>query len=246
VKRTVWLIFFGVLVFAGIVVARLPASWVLPDPKSGVTCTDADGTIWSGTCTGLTFQQQAIGDLSWEVHASRLLAGKINVDLVVTRPTGAAHGNVETGFDKKVTGRDIEADLPLDKELTSGLPPNFQGLRGKLHTQIAYLRVDGQKIRAIEGVVEAHDLTDGDQPWGSYSITFPPPTTGDPLGQIRDLGNGPLAVEGTLKLTPEPGFDIEGLVTARPTASPDLADDIKFLGSPDAQGRRPFSLAGTF
>jgi general secretion pathway protein N len=246
VKRTFWLVLFGVLVFAGIVVARLPASWVLPDPKSGVTCTDADGTIWNGTCTGLTFQQQPIGDLSWEVHASRLLAGKINVDLDVTRPTGAAHGNVETGFDKKITARDIQADLPLDQELTSALPPNFQGLRGKLHAQIAYLRVDGQTIRAIEGVVEAHDLTDGAEPWGSYSITFPPPTTGDPLGQIRDLGNGPLAVEGTLKLTPEPGFDVEGLVTARPTASAELADDIKFLGSPDAQGRRPFSLAGTF
>src|SRR6267154_4886370 len=112
-KRTIWLILFGVLVFAGFVVARLPASWVLPGPKSGVACSDADGTIWSGTCTGLTFQQQPIGDLSWEVHASRLLAGKINVDLVVTRPTGSAHGNVETGFDKKITGRDIQADLPL-------------------------------------------------------------------------------------------------------------------------------------
>jgi hypothetical protein len=246
VKRTVWLVLFGVLVFAGIVVARLPASWVLPDPKSGVTCTDADGTIWNGTCTGLTFQQQPIGDLSWEVHASRLLAGKINVDLVVTRPTGSAHGNVESGFDKKITARDIRADLPLDRELTAGLPPNFQGLRGTLHARIAYLRVEGQKIRAVEGVVEAHDLTDGAQLWGSYSITFPPATTGDPLGQIRDLGNGPLAVEGTLRLTPEPGFDLEGLVTARPTASPELAQDIKFLGSPDAQGRRPFSLAGTF
>jgi general secretion pathway protein N len=219
---------------------------VLPDPKSGVTCTDADGTIWSGTCTGLTFQQQPIGDLSWEVHASRLLAGKINADLVVTRPTGSAHGNVETGFDKKITARDIRADLPLDPALTSALPPDFHGLRGKLHAQIASLRVDGQTIRAIEGVVEAHDLINGAQSWGSYSITFPPPTTGDPVGQIRDLGNGPLAVEGTLKLTPEPGFDLEGLVTARPTASPELARDIQYLGSPDAQGRRPFSLAGTF
>lgn len=245
-KRTVWLILFGVLVFAGIVVARLPASWVLPDPKSGVTCTEADGTIWNGTCMGLTFQQQPIGDLSWEVHASRLLAGKINVDLVVSRPTGSARGNVETGFDKKIAARDIQADFPLDRELTAGLPPNFQGLRGKLHAHIAHLRVDGPKIRAVEGVVEAHDLINGAQPWGSYSITFPPPTTGDPLGQIRDLGNGPLAVEGTLRLTPEPGFDLEGLVTARPTASPDLARDIQYLGSPDAQGRRPFSLAGTF
>ena len=65
-------------------------------------------------------------------------------------------------------------------------------------------------------------------------------------GQLRDLGSGPLAVEGTVRLTPEPGFDLEGLVTARPTASPELAQDIQFLGSPDARGRRPFSLAATF
>jgi general secretion pathway protein N len=246
VKRTVWLILFGVFVFAGIVVARLPASWVLPDRKAGVTCTEADGTIWNGTCAGLAFQQQPIGELSWEVHASRLLAGKINADLVVTRPTGSARGNVEAGLDKKITARDIRADLPLDRELTAALPPNFRGLLGKLHAQIAYLRVDGTKIRAIEGVIEAHDLTNGTESWGSYSITFPPPTTGDPQGQIRDLGNGPLAVEGTLRLTPEPGFDLEGLVTARPTASPDLAEDIRYLGSPDAQGRRPFSFAATF
>jgi general secretion pathway protein N len=250
VKRTIWLVVFGVLVFAGIVVARLPASWVLPGPQSGMTCADADGTIWNGTCTGLTVQQQPVGDLSWEVHPMRLLAGKINVDIVVTRPTGSARGNVETGFDKKITARDFAADLPLDQELTSGLPPNFRSLRGKLHAQIAYLRVEGQAIKAIEGVVEAHDLTDGQgpgaKPWGSYSVTFPPPTAGAPLGQLKDLGGGPLAVEGTLKLTPEPGIDLEGLVAARPGAPADLVEDLRYLGSPDAQGRRPFSLATTF
>jgi hypothetical protein len=249
-KRTIWLILFGVLVFAGIVVARLPASWVLPGPESGVICSDVDGTIWSGTCTGLTVQQQPLGDLSWEVHAARLLAGKLNADIVITRPTGTAQGNVEVGFDKTISARDVKADLPLDRELVSALPPNLQSLRGRIHADLAHVRVKGQTLKAIEGVVEAHDLTDGEgsnaQRWGSYSLTFPPSTGGNPLGQLRDLGSGPMAVEGTLRLTPEPGFDLEGLVTARPTASPELARDIQFLGSPDAQGRRPFSLAGTF
>ena len=109
-----------------------------------------------------------------------------------------------------------------------------------------YLRVDGQIIRAIEGVVEIHDLTDGDQKWGSYSVTFPPPTAGVPVGQLKDLGTGPLAVEGSMKLTPEPGFDLQGLVAARPSASADLVQNLRFLGSPDAQGRRPFSLESSF
>src|ERR1700730_8897159 len=66
-KRTIWLILFGVLVFGGTWVARLPASWALPGPQSGVTCSDVDGTIWTGTCTGLIVQQQAVGDLSWDL-----------------------------------------------------------------------------------------------------------------------------------------------------------------------------------
>jgi hypothetical protein len=249
-KRTIWLILFGVLVFVGIVVARLPARWALPGPGSGITCGDADGTIWDGTCSGLTVQSQPIGDLSWEVHASRLLAGKLNADVVLTRATGAAHGNVEVGLDKKITARGIQADLPLDQELATALPPNVRGIRGKLHADLAVLRIDGQTIKALQGVIEAHDLTDGEgsaaQRLGSYSLTFPPSAGGDPVGHLKDLGGGPLAVEGTLRLTPEPGFDLEGLVAALPAAPPDLARDIQFLGSPDARGRRPFSIAATF
>ena len=245
-KRTILLIVCVVLVFAGFVIARLPASWVMPGPKSGMACSEVDGSVWNGTCTGLTVQQQPVGDLSWEVHAMRLLSGKINADVVVTRPTGSIRGNVESGFDKKIFARDVLMDLPVDQELASGLPPNLRGLRGKLHAQLAYLRVDGQIIRAIEGVVEVHDLSDGDQKWGSYSVTFPPPTTGEPVGQLKDLGSGPLAVEGSLRLTPAPGFDLQGLVAARPSASADLVQNLRFLGSPDAQGRRQFSLESNF
>jgi general secretion pathway protein N len=250
VKRTILLVFFGVLVFAGIIVARMPVNWVFPGPSSGVSCNDLDGTVWSGTCTGLSVQRQPLGDLTWNVHAARLLAAKLNADVVLTRPTGTAQGNVEVGTNRSITARDVKADLPIDQELVSSLPPNLRGLRGKLHADLARVQVDGNKLKSIQGVIEARDLTDGQgntaQRWGSYSLTFPPSTGGDPLGQIKDLGSGPLAVEGTLRLTPEPGFDLEGLVAARPTAPPDLARDLQYLGSPDAQGRRPFSLAGTF
>jgi len=253
-KRTIWLIVFGVLVFVGIVVARMPIGWVFSGSKGGVSCGDVDGTLWNGSCTGLTVvavQQQPLGDLTWEVHPLRLFAGKLNADVVLTRPTGTVQGNVEAGLNKAVSARDVHADLPVDRELTSSLPPNLQGLRGTLHAELSQVRVQGNVLKLIQGVVEVHDLTDGQGPeaqrWGSYSLTFPPSSGGDPVGQIRDLGgNGPLSVEGTLRLTPEPGFDVEGMVAARPTAPPDLAKDLQFLGSPDAQGRRPFSLAGTF
>ncbi len=245
-KRTILLIVCAVLVFAGLVIARLPASWLMPGPKSAVACSDVGGSIWDGSCTGLTIQQQRIGDLTWEVHAMRLLAGKINADVVVTRPTGSIRGNVEAGFDRKLVARDVLVDLPLDAELASGLPPNLRGLRGKVHAQLAYLRVDGQVIRGVEGIVEAHDLSDGEQKWGSYAVRFPSPTTAEPVGHLEDLGSGPLEVEGSIKLTPAPGFDLQGLVAARPSAPPELVENLRFLGSPDARGRRPFSLETSF
>jgi hypothetical protein len=48
-----------------------------------------------------------------------------------------------------------------------------------------------------------------------------------------------------MRLTPQPGFDLQGEVTARPGAPPELINNIRFLGSPDALGRRPFGVSGT-
>ena len=79
---------------------------------------------------------------------------------------------------------------------------------------------------------------------GSYSVSFPG-GSGDPVGTLRDL-EGPLALEGTLRLTPAPGFELEGVIAARRGAPPELVNSLRFLGSPDATGRRPFSLSGTF
>lgn len=248
-KRAFWLILFGLLVFGGIIVARLPAGWVMPGPKSGITCSDLDGTIWNGTCTGLTVQQQPIGDVSWEVHASRLLSGKLNTDVVLTRPDGTSHGNIEVGMDKNITARDILADLPLEHSLISSLPPD---LHGKLHAEIGSMRVEKNVIRSIQGHVEGRELV-GDingapQRLGSYSLMFPPAAAdGDPVGQIRDLGDGPLQLKGTLKLVSDPpGFDLEGLLKPQPNAPPNLVQELQILGRPDAEGFRPFSMNNSF
>ena len=104
-KRAIWLTLLVVLVFTAIVIARLPASWVMPGPASGVTCSDIDGSIWSGTCSGLVVSRQPMGDLSWEVHPTRLLSGKLNASLLLTRATGNARADVEIGLDRNQIGR---------------------------------------------------------------------------------------------------------------------------------------------
>jgi hypothetical protein len=99
-------------------------------------------------------------------------------------------------------------------------------------------------ITQIQGRIEVHDLEDHDRkgvtPLGSYSVTFPGSSSGDPVGQLQDLG-GPLAVQGTLRVMQDkPGVELNGYVTPRADAAPDLRQQLQYLGSPDAQGRRQF------
>jgi general secretion pathway protein N len=250
VRRGIRITVLAVVAFVLIVVARLPASWVAPAPPAPVTCAEVDGSIWSGTCAGLTVQGAAVGDAAWGVHALRLLAGKLSANVVLTRPTGSVRGDFEVGLDKNLTIRHVQADLPLDRDVMSLLPPNMQTLHGKARADIAFARIEKGIITQLQGTIELHDLEDRagtTLPFGSYSLSFPPGNSGPPTGLLRDTG-GPLAVEGTVKLMQDkPGFSAEGYVTPRADAVPSLVNNLRLLGSPDAQGRRQFGpIESTF
>jgi general secretion pathway protein N len=248
VRRGILITVLAVVAFAIIVIARLPASWVVPAPPSSVSCAAVDGSIWSGTCTGLVVQGSPLGDLVWDVHALRLLTGKLSTNIVLTRPTGSIRGDFDVGLDKSITARNVQADVPLDQEVMSLLPRNLRTLHGSAHAEIAFAHVVKNIVTQLQGNIELHDIEDRDRdvlPLGSYSLTFPG-GTGDPTGQLKDLG-GPLSVQGTVRLTQDkPGFDVEGYVTPRPDAAPALQNQLQYLGSPDAQGRRQFGSTLTF
>ena len=243
-KSRLWIALPAVLAFAAIVLARLPASWVIASPPAPNSCAAVEGSIWSGTCSGLTVRGTPVGDLTWQLHPVRLLAGKLAAHVAVTRGVSSARADVEVGLNKSITARNLVADMSLDPVLIPQLPAN---LRGNAHVDLALARIDNGVITQLQGRIEAHDLEQrggNTTPLGSYSLTFLG-GSGEPRGQLRDLG-GPLAVEGALRVTREPGFELQGLVAARPDAPADLARDIQYLGSPDPEGRRPFSLEGTF
>ncbi len=243
--RAVWITLLAVVAFAIILVARMPASWVVPVPPAALSCTATDGTVWSGTCTGLTLQGLAVGDVVWELHPLKLLAGKIAAHVAVTRPGASAQGDLETNFSGRIlTARNLKADLPLERALMPQLPAN---LRGNVHAELGLARIENGIVTDLKGHLEARDLQQvGSEPapLGSYSLSFPGGSA-EPTGELHDLG-GPLSVQGTLRLTRAPGFDLQGMVSARASAPADLQKQIQYLGSPASQGRRPFSLGGTF
>jgi general secretion pathway protein N len=245
VRRGIWIALLAAVAFAAILLARLPAAWIIPAGGArGCSCAGVDGSLWSGVCTGLTVQRTPVGDVSWQLHPWPLLLGKLAAHVAVTRGAGNLDAEVELGFGQRVTLRHFVADLPLDPALLPGLPAD---LHGRAHLDLALAQLEHGIITGLQGRIEAHDLEDRSglaTPLGSYVVTFPG-GPGEPTGRLRDL-DGPLAVEGTLHLTHQPGFELEGLVAPRAGAAPELVNNIRYLGSPDATGRRPFSVAGTF
>jgi general secretion pathway protein N len=249
VRRGFWITILAVVAFAVIVIARLPASWVVPAPPSQVSCTSVDGSIWSGTCEGLVVQGAPVGDLTWDVHALRLLIGQLSANINLTLPTGSVRGDFDVGLNKSISARNVQATLPLDQNVKALLPGNLRSLDGSTNFNIVFAHIAKGIVTQLEGVIEIHDLQDHDRdgvtPFGSYSLTFPG-GSGDPTGQLKDLG-GPLAVEGTVRLMQDkPGVDLEGYVTPRPGVAPSLMNQLQYLGSPDAQGRRQFGSQMTF
>jgi general secretion pathway protein N len=243
VRRGLWITLLAVVAFAAIVIARLPATWVIPAPPSPVTCGDVDGSIWSGTCSGLTVEGTPLGEMTWSVHALRLLTGKLSANIVLRRPAGAVSGDFAIGLDKSITARNVQANIPFDQSIKTLLPA-LRSLSGSANANIVYAHVAKNILTQIEGRIEVHDLTDQDRngvtPLGSYSVTFPGGGSGDPTGELRDIG-GPLAIQGTVRVMQnQPGVELQGYVTPRADTPPDLRHQLEYLGSPDAQGRRQF------
>ncbi|MBW4053306.1 MAG: type II secretion system protein N, partial [Proteobacteria bacterium] len=111
-KRTVGVIVFGVVAFGAIVLARLPASWVLPRASANFSCSSVAGSLWNGYCSGLRVRGAALGDLTWQVRPARLLLGKLaaHVDLEQA-PAIFARGDVEIGLGGTLVAHDLTASL---------------------------------------------------------------------------------------------------------------------------------------
>ncbi|HYK25024.1 MAG TPA: type II secretion system protein N, partial [Steroidobacteraceae bacterium] len=203
-------------------------------------------------CAGLAQSGAPIGDLTWELHPLRLLTGSLSADVTLSRGSGTASARIDMGLTGTLTARGLQAAFPLDRTLFPALPPAVQG---SAQADVPFLRMKGSRVLAIQGRIDVHGLAMRGEPIGDYRLSFPaggPSVPGgasgassELVGHLTDLG-GPFSVDGAVRLTPEPGYVVEALVAARPGAPPDAVNALRYLGTPDASGRRPFTFSGTF
>lgn len=237
----------ALVVFAFVLAMNYPAKWLKPFLPRTIRCAPLTGTLWSGSCAGLSAHGTLVGDVTWSLHGARLLAGQVSGTAFIVQPRASANADFEISFAGTLTLRNVHAQLALEPTVLPQLPAS---LRGTAQIELVQLRAANGRILEIRGRIEARDLMRldaGQTALGSYEVRFDSPAqkNGDIGGAVRDLG-GPFAFDGILRLTPEPGYVLEGRVAPRSGAPDEIVRELQILGQPDADGRRPISVAGTF
>jgi general secretion pathway protein N len=245
--RKLPLILAGVAAFAVTLLAALPARLISPLLPANVTVGLLDGTLWHGSTDSLAVNGRQLGAVGWRLLPLHLFRGRLALDLSLTRADGQARGQLAVGFGGRVETRNLTATLPLAALAGNIAPARWSGT---VDAKLARLALRPGAVPEIEGVIEAHNLQapppDG-AVIGNYRVTFDAASAQKDqlVGKLQDL-EGPMQVTGTVTLGADRSYVVDGLVAPRAGASESVTHTLQFLGAPDAQGRRPFSVAGTY
>ena len=228
------------------VLARAPARWLVALAPRAIECQLPAGSVWQGECARLRAPGLELAALSWKLHPWSLLRGRLELEIHSDDARAPGAATIAAGFGDTLSVRDLRADLPVD----SGFLPLFPaGWSGQLRLALELVEFTGGRLSAVHGIVAANSLEQKNpaMPFGSYELQFAGATQAGAaiVGSLRDTG-GPLAVTGALTIRNGHDYELQGFAAARPAATPELAKAVEFLGPADPQGRRAYSLAGTF
>lgn len=242
--RLFWL---GFAAFLLAVLVVLPAQWMAWMLPAQVQCTSWTGSVWRGQCDGLTVQQDEapleIQVLQWKLHPLSLLRLAVKADFNVRTAQGTVSGVAELGSKGRLAVEHLAASAVFDRRLATMLA---EGWNGQLEAKDLTVRMQGNTLQALSGELDLRDFKDArGAPFGSYRLVFAPADAPPFTGTITDSG-GPLAVAGTVTISADRRWQLDGLITPRPDASQELRSRLGILAAPDASGRHRILSEGTF
>ena len=117
----------GLLVFLGVLVLYLPASWfasLLPAP---VHCAQLGGSLWQGECLGLEFQGAKLGDATWNLAPGKAFTGRLAGDVDVRGSAFNARADLDLNLNGTGELRNVTARFPLDPAFVAQFPRDQRG-----------------------------------------------------------------------------------------------------------------------
>jgi len=245
VKRGV-LIAAAVAAFLVCLVAMMPAHQIASRLPAGVELGGVGGTIWSGKARSLAVNGRSIGAVQWSCRPWRLLLLEWSCKVGLKPPGGEVAGDLSGDFGQAVVGQGLRGRVPIAAFEGIATP---RGWTGELELDVAEIRLVGRRPVEANGTLFLRALRApglGGQVLGDFELVVGEGTVGSESlnGRLRDLG-GPLHVRGSIELDAEGRYLLTGDASPGPGAGPAIFDTLSFLGPPDRQGRRPFTIEGS-
>lgn len=251
-RRWPALLLLGVIAYLAVLIATAPASlaWRLAadrlEPPSWLNPGRVSGTLWSGSAAPLRLQGLELQALRWRLRPTGLLSGGLVYGLELTAADGHAKGRLRLG-PGGVRLSDWRGGLPAARLAQGPLSKLPMALQGELVLDLAHLELDrAGRVAGLAGTLGwlgAAAGLDVPLPLGDLRGDLSREDDGTLVADLGDL-DGPLAVQGSLRLAPDRGYHLEAIVTPRDAAAPGLRAALDTLAPPDAQGGHRLVLHG--
>ena len=237
----------GLAAFLVFLVAMVPATQIARRMPAGMALSGVGGTIWSGSARSLTFKGRPLGATEWSCSPWRLLLLEWSCRLTLRPPGGEVSGDVSGDFGNEMEANSITGRLPISAFEGLVTP---RGWTGDLELDVDAVRIVDRRPASAAGTLYVRSLRApgaNGQLLGDFELVVGEGTVGTEAlnGRLRDLG-GPLHVRGAVELGQDGRYLLSGDAAPGPGAGPAIFDTLGFLGPPDSQGRRPFTIEGSF
>ena len=219
--------------------ARVAYQWFAPGELklSGIS-----GSIWRGNAAQGTAGGVYLADVNWSFRPLGLLSGKLEYASTSKLASGFFDTNIGVGIGGSLTLTDVTGALTLDT-LAEVLP--LTGIEGDVSMQFERLIVENGTPVEATGTLNIANLVSrylSPTSLGDYKAEFQT-QEGGIFGAVESI-RGVLELDGTIKLSRDRSYEFIAKVAATPAAPINIAQQLRLLGSPDAQGKREFRIEG--
>lgn len=239
------LFFFTLLIS---VIIHIPAHIALNylPPIPGIKYSGISGSVWNGQAASLHWQDLSLGSLSWNFNFISIFMGKIDVSVDLKGVAGlSGDGHIGYSFNgvyvdnlrfftpASIVKNFISMPFPVDLSGKFKLSvQNYQANKPLCNLLNGNLIWDNAQIVTPIGTIDP----------GPASATFSC-KAGNVVAKSRSKSEA-IETEFDVSLSPNASYILNGYLKPGPTLSPDLKNQLKWLGSPDAKGRYQIDFSG--